>query len=136
MCRCFFNTMPRICSISFFWILWNLFNAARHRLPQDKKVMFLCFIFAKSLNKLITEIIQGGILNLTLKSSIQRPNLNFSRFKPALNWNWFLVFEKLNSLNSDSVLSEFQAFRIDSLWATLSRQTKLNCNVFNHNSFD
>ena len=26
--------MPRICSISFRWILWNLFKAARHRLPQ------------------------------------------------------------------------------------------------------
>ena len=29
-----FSTMPRIRSISFCWILWNLFNAARHRLPQ------------------------------------------------------------------------------------------------------
>ena len=30
----FFSTMPRIRSISFCWILWDLFNAARHRLPQ------------------------------------------------------------------------------------------------------
>ena len=30
----FISTVPRIRSISFCWILWNLFNAARHRLPQ------------------------------------------------------------------------------------------------------
>ena len=28
------STMPRIRSISFCWILWNLFKAASHRLPH------------------------------------------------------------------------------------------------------
>ena len=88
-----FSTMPRIRSISFCWILWNLFNAARHRLPQrfhlswSNTSLFVIFFHFLALNLVLIVSIKNAFFAQHLQNK-SCPMSNLELQKKSINYIW------------------------------------------------
>ena len=113
----FFSTVPCIRSISFCWILWNLFNAARHRLPQ--------YIIFLKISCWIHKLLRSGFLFVNVFDEVFSSNsLNFQFFKFSRKW---CKYENKKNIFGGLTLNTPKLNRqIETLWRILNYCNFLN----------